>query len=68
MVNGAARLMGQFNEAVLTVRRHRSGGQQVVKVYHQQVSVGQGGQAVVAGTMKGGSGGKGRPRLVSGGA
>jgi hypothetical protein len=65
--SAAIRLFGGFNEAVLTVRRHRSGGQQVVKVIHQQVSVGQGGQAVVAGSIKGGRGGKRLPRLVPGG-
>jgi hypothetical protein len=61
----ATRLMGAFNEAVLTVRRHRSGGQQVVNVrhYHQQVKVEDGGQAVIAGSMRG----RKVPRLASGG-
>jgi hypothetical protein len=49
----ASKLMGAFNDAVLTVQRRRSGGKQVVQVIHQQVAVGPGGQAIVAGTVKG---------------
>ena len=52
--------MGAFNDAVLTVQRRRSGGKQVVQVIHQQMAVGEGGKAIVAGTVKrrGKTGGK----------
>jgi hypothetical protein len=53
LTNAAARAMGAFNDAVLTVQRRRSGGKQVVQVIHQQVAVSPGGKAVVAGTLKG---------------
>jgi hypothetical protein len=49
----AGKLMGAFNDAVLTVQRRRSGGRQVVQVIHQQVAVGAGGKAVIAGSLKG---------------
>ena len=45
--------MGAFNDAVLTVQRRRSGGKQVVQVIHQQVAVGAGGKAIVAGSLEG---------------
>jgi hypothetical protein len=45
--------MGAFNDAVLTVQRRRSGGRQVVQVIHQQVAVGAGGKAVIAGSPRG---------------
>ncbi len=45
--------MGAFADTVLTVQRRRSGGKQVVQVIHQQVAVGAGGKAIVAGTVKG---------------
>ena len=43
---------GAFSDAVLAVQRRRSGGKQVVQVIHQQVAVGAGGKAIVAGTVK----------------
>jgi hypothetical protein len=43
--------MGAFNDAVLTVQRRPSGGKQAVQVIHQQVAVGAGGKAIVAGSL-----------------
>jgi hypothetical protein len=48
----AGKLMGAFNDGVLTVQRRRSGGKQVVQVIHQQVAVGAGGNAIVAGLSR----------------
>jgi hypothetical protein len=61
LTNAAARAMGAFNDAVLTIQRRRSGGKQVVQVIHQQVAVGPGGTAIVAGAIKGGRKGRGKP-------
>jgi hypothetical protein len=61
LAHAASRVMGAFNDAVLTIQRRRTGGKQVVKVIHQQVAVGRGGKAFVAGTVKGG--GKARGKL-----
>ena len=58
LTNAAARMMGQFNEGLLTLTKLRNGGQQQVTVVHQHVAVGDGGQAVVAGTMHRGRGRK----------
>jgi hypothetical protein len=52
-LNAAGKLIGAFDDAVLTVQRRRSGGRQVVQVVHQQVAVGAGGKAIVAGPLKG---------------
>ena len=52
LAHAAGKLMGAFNDGVLTVQRRRSGGKQVVQVIHQQVAVGEGGKAVVAGTVR----------------
>jgi hypothetical protein len=38
--------MGAFNDTVLAVQRYRSGGRQAVRVIHQQVAVGPGGEAM----------------------
>jgi hypothetical protein len=46
-------MMAAFSDTVMTVQRRRSGGKQVVQVIHQQVAVGAGGKAIVAGTLKG---------------
>jgi hypothetical protein len=65
LAHAAGKLMGAFSDAVLTVQRRRSGGKQVVQVIHQQVAVGAGGSAIVAGAVKGGrkAGGiSGRPK------
>jgi hypothetical protein len=50
----AARLMASYQDALLALDRIRRGGRQTVKVIHQHVAVGPGGQAVVAGNMKAG--------------
>lgn len=57
--NAAARAMGAFNDAMLTLQKLRTGGRQVVTVQH--VTVNDGGQAVVAQTMRAGKAG-GRKR------
>jgi hypothetical protein len=60
--NASARLSGAYQEGMLALQRLRTGGKQVVQV--QYVNVGDGGQAVVAGSIKGrsktggGSGGR----------
>jgi hypothetical protein len=48
--NAAARMMQVYQEAFLTLQKIRTGGKQTVVVQHVQVS--QGGQAVIAGSMK----------------
>jgi len=53
LAHAAGKLMGAFADTVLTVQRRRSGGKQVVQVIHQQVAVGAGGKAIVAGAVKG---------------
>lgn len=64
LANASARKMGSYQDAMLAFERIRRGGKQTVKVVHQHVAVGPGGQAVVAaGGVKGGGrkrGGKGR--------
>src|SRR5260370_12335043 len=61
LAHAAGKLMGAFSDTVLTVQRRRSGGKQVVQVIHQQVAVGAGGNAIVAGTVK--EGRKAGPKL-----
>ena len=56
MAAAAARLLDASQRAALTLERLRSGGRQVVTVQH--VTVGEGGRAVVAGTVKRGGGRK----------
>ena len=53
MAQSAVKLMGASADAVLAVQRRRSGGKQVVQVIHQQVAIGEGGKAIVAGTLEG---------------
>jgi hypothetical protein len=53
LANAGARMMGAFQDGMLALDRVRRGGRQIVKVVHQHVAVGPGGQAVVAGTVKG---------------
>jgi len=53
LTNAAARLMQVYQEALLTLHKIRHGGKQVVVVQHVEVS--GGGQAVIAGSMKGGA-------------
>lgn len=53
--NAAARMFASFQEGLLALDRVRRGGKQTVRVVHQHVEVGPGGQAVVAaGGVKGG--------------
>jgi hypothetical protein len=63
-MNAAARAFGAYQDGFVALDRIRRGGKQTVKVVHQHVMVGEGGQAVVAaGGVKGGSrkrGGTGR--------
>jgi hypothetical protein len=56
MAHAAARLLDASQRAALTLERLRNGGRQVVTVQH--VTVGPGGQAVVAGAMNRGVGRK----------
>jgi hypothetical protein len=53
LAHAAGKLLGAFNDSVLTVQRRRSGGKQVVQVIHQQVAVSAGGKAIVAGKVTG---------------
>jgi hypothetical protein len=53
LANAGARMMSAYQDGLLAVDRIRRGGRQTVKVIHQHVAVGPGGQAVVAGTLKG---------------
>jgi hypothetical protein len=48
--NAAARMMQVYQEAFLALQKLRTGGKQTVVVQHVQVS--QGGQAVIAGSVK----------------
>ena len=48
--NAEARMMQVYQEAFLTLQKIRTGGKQTVVVQHVQVS--QGGQAVIAGSVK----------------
>jgi hypothetical protein len=56
LLNAAARLMDVYQNGLLVHHRLRTGGKQTVTVkhvvVHQQVQVNEGGQEVVAGTMK----------------
>ena len=53
LAGATARMMTTFQQGLLTLQRMRTGGQQVVTVQHVQVN--HGGQAVVAGSVEGGS-------------
>jgi hypothetical protein len=52
--NAASRMMQIYQEALLTLQKIRTGGKQTVVVQHVEVS--EGGQAVIAGSMKSGEG------------
>lgn len=62
--NAAARMFASFQEGLLALDRVRRGGKQTVRVVHQHVEVGPGGQAVVAagGVKSGGRKAGGRAR------
>jgi hypothetical protein len=49
LAGASARMMAAFQDGLLALDRIRRGGRQTVKVVHQHVAVGPGGQAVVAG-------------------
>jgi hypothetical protein len=50
----AVRAFGGYDDGMLALDRIRRGGKQTVTVVHQNVAVGPGGQAVVAGAVRGG--------------
>jgi hypothetical protein len=60
--NASARMMQIYQEAVLTLQKLRTGGKQTVVVQHVQVS--EGGQAVIAGSVDGTSGGQIGPKAL----
>lgn len=64
LANASARMMAAFQDGLLALDRIRRGGNQTVKVVHQHVAVGPGGQAVVAagGVKSRGSKARGRAR------
>lgn len=55
LTNAAARLFEVYQSGCLTLQKLKTRGRQRVLVQHQQVNVGSGGQAVVAGQVAGGS-------------
>ena len=55
LTNAAARLFEVFQSGCLTLQKLKTGGRQHVVVQHQQVNVGSGGQAIVAGRLGPGS-------------
>ena len=61
LANAAVRAFAGYNEGWQALDRTRRGGKQTVTVVHQNVAVGPGGQAVVAGSVRGrGTRGKGK--------
>jgi hypothetical protein len=60
LYNVAARLFETYQSACDTLVKLKNRGRQRVVVQHQHVNVGDGGRAVVAGTVKGGSRRRGR--------
>ena len=62
LANAAVRAFGAYDDGWLALDRVRRGGKQMVTVVHQNVAVGPGGQAVVAGTV----GGRGRGKRTGG--
>jgi hypothetical protein len=56
LTNAAARMMQVYQEGLLTLHKLRTGGKQTLVVQHVQVS--DGGQAVIAGSIKGAEGGR----------
>ena len=55
LANAAARQVEIYETGRLTLQKLKTGGRQQVVVQHQQVNVGPGGQAVVAGRLARGS-------------
>jgi hypothetical protein len=65
LANSTARIMGSFQQGLLTMQRLKAGGRQIVTVQH--VTVADGGQAVIAGQMTGGKRkGRGRGKAPGG--
>lgn len=62
LTNAVARLFEVYQSGCLTLQKLKTGGTQRVVVQYQQVNVEPGGQAVVAGTLAGGSRTRGRRR------
>ena len=62
LTNAAARLFEVYQSGCLTLVKLKTGGTQRLLVQHQQVNVGNGGQAVVAARIAGGSRSRGRVR------
>lgn len=54
LMNAAARMMGTFQQGMLTLQRLRSGGNQTMTVQH--VHIGEGAQAVIGNVQAGGRG------------
>ncbi|MBG57942.1 MAG: hypothetical protein CMK46_06600 [Porticoccus sp.] len=54
----AAKLMATFSKLSMALDKHRGKGQQTIVVKHQQVNVGNGGQAVIGEVKHGGLNGK----------
>jgi len=65
LAGAIARMQGAFQSGVLALQKMRTGGQQVVKVVHQHVTLSEGAQAVVAGEVNAGIR-RGRRRLGGG--
>src|SRR3954454_23840049 len=65
LAGSIARLMGAYQQGLLALQRLRSGGKQTVIVQHVQVN--EGGQALVAGKMKGNGGRRSRKSAVANG-
>jgi hypothetical protein len=55
LINAAARMFEVFQSGCVTLQKLKTGGRQHVIVQYQQVNVGPGGQAVVAGKVRRGS-------------
>ena len=65
LTNAAARLIDAYQSGCLTLQKLKTKGTQRVVVQHQQVHVGDGGQAVVAGRIEGGRGGEGERKMAN---
>jgi hypothetical protein len=64
LAGAASRLMMAFQQGMVTLDKIRAGGKQTILVQHVQVN--DGGQAVVAGKVRGGAEGGGRQEPISG--
>jgi hypothetical protein len=64
LAGASSRLMIAFQQGMMTLDKLRAGGKQTILVQHVQVN--EGGQAVVAGKVRGGAEGGGRKEPISG--